>query len=45
VDAAPVEQLAGVLVHEVSHLLRDHQGRSNRVARRRNVTGRGDACG
>src|SRR5690606_2771198 len=28
----PVEQPAGVWVHEVSHLLRDHHGRSDRFA-------------
>ena len=33
VDRTPVEELAGVWVHEVSHLLRDHHGRSDRVAR------------
>ena len=42
VDGTPVDELAGVLVHEVSHLLRDHHGRSDRVARRRDLTGRGD---
>ncbi|MFJ3789536.1 VWA-like domain-containing protein [Kitasatospora sp. NPDC090091] len=42
VDRTPVEELAGVWVHEVSHLLRDHHGRSDRVARRRGLTGRGD---
>jgi predicted metal-dependent peptidase len=29
----PVEELAGVWVHEVSHLLRDHHGRGERYAR------------
>ncbi|MCF2532544.1 vWA domain-containing protein [Yinghuangia soli] len=38
----PVEELAGVWVHEVSHLLRDHHGRSDRVARERGLTGRGE---
>ncbi|GGS39409.1 vWA domain-containing protein [Streptomyces badius] len=38
----PVEELAGVWVHEVSHLLRDHHGRSDRVARQRGLTGPGD---
>ncbi|MFE6054862.1 VWA-like domain-containing protein [Kitasatospora sp. NPDC056446] len=33
VDRTPVEELAGVWVHEVSHLLRDHHGRSVRIAR------------
>ncbi|MFD8203898.1 hypothetical protein ACFV2G_30780, partial [Streptomyces sp. NPDC059701] len=27
VDATPVEELAGVWVHEAAHLLRDHHGR------------------
>lgn len=39
VDRMPVEELAGVWVHEVSHLLRDHHGRSDRVARERGLTG------
>jgi len=38
----PVEELASVWVHEVSHLLRDHHGRSDRVARQRELTGRGE---
>ncbi|MER5965311.1 VWA-like domain-containing protein [Streptomyces sp. NPDC002057] len=38
----PVEELAGVWVHEVSHLLRDHHGRGDRVARERGLTGPGD---
>nr|WP_223837955.1 VWA-like domain-containing protein [Streptomyces venezuelae] len=42
VDRTPVEELAGVWVHEVSHLLRDHHGRSDRVARERGLTGLGD---
>ncbi|MGW2049116.1 vWA domain-containing protein [Streptomyces sp. NPDC001858] len=42
VDRTPVEQLAGVWVHEVSHLLRDHHGRSDRVARERGLTGAGE---
>ncbi|GAB3802577.1 hypothetical protein GCM10027605_22540 [Micromonospora zhanjiangensis] len=29
-------------VHEVSHLLRDHHGRGDRVAKERGLTGRGD---
>ncbi|WP_435972516.1 vWA domain-containing protein [Streptomyces sp. Qhu_M48] len=37
----PVEELAGVWVHEVSHLLRDHHGRGDRVARERGLTGPG----
>ncbi|MER5893395.1 VWA-like domain-containing protein [Streptomyces sp. NPDC001876] len=36
------EELAGVWVHEVSHLLRDHHGRSDRVARERGLTGPGE---
>ncbi|MFJ5734254.1 vWA domain-containing protein [Streptomyces microflavus] len=39
VARTPVEELAGVWVHEVSHLLRDHHGRSDRVARQRGLTG------
>lgn len=42
VDATPVEELAGVWVHEVSHLLRDHHGRSDRVARQQGLTGPGE---
>ncbi|GGN50765.1 hypothetical protein GCM10011579_005830 [Streptomyces albiflavescens] len=42
VDRTPVEELAGVWVHEVSHLLRDHHGRSDRVARERSWTGQGE---
>jgi predicted metal-dependent peptidase len=42
VDQTPVEELAGVWVHEVSHLLRDHHGRSDRVARKRGLTGPGE---
>ncbi|MEU2336809.1 VWA-like domain-containing protein [Streptomyces sp. NPDC006654] len=38
----PVEDLAGVWVHEVSHLLRDHHTRSDRVARERGLTGPGE---
>jgi predicted metal-dependent peptidase len=37
-----VEELAGVWVHEASHLLRDHHGRSDRVAWERGLTGPGD---
>ncbi|MGW4227829.1 vWA domain-containing protein [Streptomyces sp. NPDC004980] len=36
------EELAGVWVHEVSHLLRDHHGRSDRVAREHGLTGAGE---
>ncbi|MEY9490698.1 putative metal-dependent peptidase [Streptomyces calvus] len=39
VDRMPVVELAGVWVHEVSHLLRDHHGRSDRVARVRELHG------
>ncbi|MFD9354383.1 VWA-like domain-containing protein [Streptomyces sp. NPDC060031] len=39
VDRTPVEELAGVWVHEVSHLLRDHHGRGDRVARERGLSG------
>ncbi|MFD3538469.1 VWA-like domain-containing protein [Streptomyces sp. NPDC058662] len=39
VDRTPVEELAGVWVHEVSHLLRDHHGRSDRYARANALTG------
>ncbi|MEU1406709.1 VWA-like domain-containing protein [Streptomyces sp. NPDC005728] len=42
VDRTPVEDLAGVWVHEVAHLLRDHHGRSDRVARERGLTGLGE---
>ncbi|MEU5948793.1 VWA-like domain-containing protein [Micromonospora sp. NPDC047465] len=42
VDRTPVEELAGVWVHEVSHLLRDHHGRSDRVARERGLVGPGE---
>ncbi|MFF8974253.1 VWA-like domain-containing protein [Streptomyces sp. NPDC014995] len=42
VARTPVEDLAGVWVHEVSHLLRDHHGRSDRVARERGLTGAGE---
>ncbi|CAM5269271.1 hypothetical protein SAVIM40S_05208 [Streptomyces avidinii] len=45
VDRTPVEELAGVWVHEVSHLLRDHHGRGDRVARARGLTGPGNGCG
>lgn len=39
VARTPVEDLAGVWVHEVSHLLRDHHGRSSRYAKRHGLTG------
>ncbi|MFF7329954.1 VWA-like domain-containing protein [Streptomyces sp. NPDC008150] len=41
VDRTPLEELAGVWVHEVSHLLRDHHGRGERVVRERELTGPG----
>ncbi|MFD6225483.1 VWA-like domain-containing protein [Streptomyces sp. NPDC060232] len=41
VDRTPVEELAGVWVHEVSHLLRDHHGRGDRAARLQGLTGPG----
>ncbi|MFD8246456.1 VWA-like domain-containing protein [Nocardia sp. NPDC059691] len=39
VDRTAVADLAGVWVHEVSHLLRDHHGRSDRFARQHDLTG------
>ncbi|MFJ6676380.1 VWA-like domain-containing protein [Actinosynnema sp. NPDC091369] len=42
VARAPVEELAGVWVHEVSHLLRDHHGRSDRFAAEHGLTGPGE---
>ncbi|HEY8979414.1 MAG TPA: VWA-like domain-containing protein [Streptomyces sp.] len=42
VARTPVEELAGVWVHEVSHLLRDHHGRGDRVAKERGLDGVGD---
>ncbi|MGW2748786.1 vWA domain-containing protein [Streptomyces sp. NPDC001450] len=42
VDRTCVEDLAGVWVHEVAHLLRDHHGRGDRVARERGLHGRGE---
>jgi predicted metal-dependent peptidase len=42
VDRTPVGELAGVWVHEVSHLLRDHHARSDRVARERGLNGPGE---
>ncbi|MEU2155760.1 VWA-like domain-containing protein [Streptomyces sp. NPDC019396] len=38
----PVEELAGVWVHEVSHLLRDHHGRGERYAREHGAHGPGE---
>ncbi|TVT45605.1 hypothetical protein FNH05_20535 [Amycolatopsis rhizosphaerae] len=42
VDRTPLEELAGVWVHEVSHLLRDHHGRSDRFAVKHGLTGPGE---
>ncbi|MFE3544453.1 VWA-like domain-containing protein [Nocardia sp. NPDC059177] len=39
VDRKPVEELASVLVHEVSHLLREHHARGDRYAREHELTG------
>lgn len=39
VDRMPIEELAGVWVHEVSHLLRDHLGRGARLAREQDLSG------
>ncbi|MBC7299673.1 MAG: hypothetical protein H5T78_01835 [Nocardia sp.] len=42
VDRKSVEELASILVHEVSHLLRDHHARSDRYARLHDLTGPGE---
>lgn len=42
VDRTPEAELAGVWVHEVSHLLRDHHGRSDRFAVRNGLSGPGE---
>lgn len=42
VARTPVDQLAGVWVHEVSHLLRDHHGRGDRLARELGLRGPAD---
>ncbi|MEU6655614.1 VWA-like domain-containing protein [Streptomyces sp. NPDC046900] len=42
VARTPVEELAGVWVHEVSHLLRDHHGRGERYAREQEEDGPGE---
>jgi predicted metal-dependent peptidase len=42
VARTPLEELAGVWVHEVSHLLRDHHGRSDRFAAKHELTGPGE---
>ncbi|MEU8235277.1 VWA-like domain-containing protein [Actinoplanes sp. NPDC048967] len=39
VARTPVEELAGVWVHEVAHLLRDHHGRSDRYAAKHGLSG------
>lgn len=42
VDRTPLGELAGVWVHEVSHLLRDHHGRGDRLAREQGLEGPGE---
>nr|WP_246040839.1 VWA-like domain-containing protein [Streptomyces cadmiisoli] len=42
VARTPLEELAGVWVHEVSHLLRDHHGRGERYAREHEEYGPGE---
>jgi len=42
VAATPVEELAGVWVHEVAHLLRDHHGRGDRFAAKHDLRGPGE---
>ncbi|WP_440582119.1 vWA domain-containing protein, partial [Streptomyces flavofungini] len=42
VARTPVEELAGVWVHEVSHLLRDHHGRGEAYAREHERQGPGE---
>jgi len=42
VARTPVEELAGVWVHEVSHLLRDHHGRGERHAKEHGEHGPGE---
>ncbi|GAB2839852.1 VWA-like domain-containing protein [Actinocorallia aurea] len=42
VARTPVEELAGVWVHEVSHLLRDHHGRGERYAKEQGEYGPGE---
>ncbi|WP_344621086.1 vWA domain-containing protein [Dactylosporangium salmoneum] len=42
VARTPLEDLASVWVHEVSHLLRDHHGRSDRYAARHGADGPGE---
>ncbi|POX60200.1 hypothetical protein C3492_28535 [Streptomyces sp. Ru62] len=45
VARTPVEELAGVWVHEVSHLLRDHHARGERYAREHEGHGPGGRSG
>ncbi|MFF8592296.1 VWA-like domain-containing protein [Streptomyces sp. NPDC015220] len=45
VARTPVGELAGVWVHEVSHLLRDHHGRGERYAREHEEHGPGERSG
>ncbi|MEV5175340.1 VWA-like domain-containing protein [Streptomyces flaveolus] len=45
VARTPVEELAGVWVHEVSHLLRDHHARGERYAREHEKHGPGERSG
>ncbi|MFH9085669.1 VWA-like domain-containing protein [Streptomyces sp. NPDC017673] len=45
VARTPVEELAGVWVHEVSHLLRDHHARGERYAREHERHGPGGRSG
>ncbi|MFK3735210.1 VWA-like domain-containing protein [Streptomyces sp. NPDC088090] len=42
VDRTPLRELAGVWVHEVAHLLRDHHGRGDRLARDLGLDGEAD---
>ncbi|HEX6353259.1 DUF2201 family putative metallopeptidase [Actinophytocola sp.] len=42
VARTPLAELAGVWVHEVSHLLRDHHGRGDRFADKHGLTGPGE---
>ena len=42
VDRTPLEELAGVWVHEASHLLRDHHGRGDRYAVQNELHGPGE---
>ncbi|WP_184790844.1 vWA domain-containing protein [Phytomonospora endophytica] len=42
VARTPIDELAGVWVHEVSHLLRDHHGRGERYAREHDEYGPGE---